>query len=163
MINQSGYLLIDGARALSGLSALMETGAKHVCLYKGKAAASLGQVAPYLFEYEPESELAEKYLALGWGNAWGVPLTSGADFMEVYHHFRKFLLVQTEDYKQLYFRFYDPRVLREFLPTCTMSQLKEFFGPVEKFVCESEERGSTGTIEFSIVENTLFKNIIQDN
>src|SRR5436305_10083170 len=54
-------------------------------------------------------------------------------------HFRKFLLVKTEDGKELYFRFYDPRVLRIFLPTCDVAQLKEFFGPVEKFICEDED------------------------
>ena len=39
----------------------------------------------------------------------------------------------------MYFRFYDPRVLRIFLPTCDAAQLKEFFGPVAHFICEDED------------------------
>ena len=54
-------------------------------------------------------------------------------------HFRKFLLVTTEPDKEFFFRFYDPRVLRIFLPTCDVKQLREFFGPVEKFICEDED------------------------
>jgi hypothetical protein len=48
-------------------------------------------------------------------------------------------MVQTEDKEELYFRFYDPRVLRIFLPTCDEDQLNEFFGPVDYFVCEDED------------------------
>ncbi len=39
----------------------------------------------------------------------------------------------------MYFRFYDPRVLRIFLPTCDRSQILEFFGPVKIFICEDED------------------------
>jgi hypothetical protein len=62
-----------------------------------------------------------------------------SEFDEVYNHFRKFLIVETEDLEKLYFRFYDPRVLRIFLPTCSSSQLDEFFGPVDRFICEDED------------------------
>ena len=48
-------------------------------------------------------------------------------------------MVLTEDGKTLYFRFYDPRVLRMFLPTCAPEQLAEFFGPVESFYVEDED------------------------
>ena len=57
----------------------------------------------------------------------------------MYKHFRKFLIVQAEDGMELYFRFYDPRVLRIFLPTCTRNQLIEFFGPVQKHIMEDED------------------------
>jgi hypothetical protein len=37
------------------------------------------------------------------------------------------------------FRFYDPRVLRVYLPTCWPGELTRMFGPVESFVMESAE------------------------
>ena len=49
--------------------------------------------------------------------------------------------VKTEDLQLLYFRFYDPRVLRIFLPTCDRKQIVEFFGPVQAFICEQDEEG----------------------
>lgn len=161
---QPNYLLIDAARALSGLQVLMDTNSKFECLYKGKMASSLGQVAPYLFECDANGTLFEKFVEYGWGNAWGIPLISNADFIELHHHFRRFLMVQTEDYKQLYFRFYDPRVLRDFLPTCSDAQLKSFFGPVEQFICEEEDplynfiyRLEEGKLK---TEKVLFENLI---
>ena len=40
------------------------------------------------------------------------------------------------------FRFYDPRVLRVYLPTCTGDEAEEFFGPVPEILAESEDGGS---------------------
>ena len=57
------------------------------------------------------------------------------------YHYRKFLKLKTEDLQLLYFRFYDPRVLRIFLPTCDRKQIVEFFGPVQAFICEQDEEG----------------------
>ena len=48
-------------------------------------------------------------------------------------------LVQTEDGKQLYFRFYDPRVLRLYLPTCTPEEVRRSFGPVGCYLLEDED------------------------
>src|SRR5919206_403386 len=47
-------------------------------------------------------------------------------------------LLYRRDGTPLYFRYYDPRVLNVFLPTCSGAQLKEMFGPVDAFVAESE-------------------------
>ncbi|MCK7510897.1 MAG: DUF4123 domain-containing protein [Desulfobacterales bacterium] len=54
-------------------------------------------------------------------------------------HFRRFLMVHDSDGKPLYFRYYDPRVLRVYLPTCTSQELKTVFGPVESFLVEDED------------------------
>jgi hypothetical protein len=48
--------------------------------------------------------------------------------------------VKTEQGKMLYFRFYDPRVLRIFLPTCDAMQLRELFGDaIDSFILEDED------------------------
>ena len=39
------------------------------------------------------------------------------------------------------FRYYDPRVLRAFLPTCTRDELRTVFGGIECFWIEGEEPG----------------------
>lgn len=54
-------------------------------------------------------------------------------------HFRRLLHVRSEDGEKLYFRYYDPRVLRLYLPSCTSVELKEVFGPVGRFVLEGPE------------------------
>jgi hypothetical protein len=39
----------------------------------------------------------------------------------------------------LVFRFYDPRVLSIFLPTCLPEQITEMFGPVTRFFAEAHD------------------------
>ena len=41
--------------------------------------------------------------------------------------------------KKLYFRYYDPRVLREYLPTCNEEELAAFFGPVVSYMMEDKD------------------------
>jgi hypothetical protein len=53
-------------------------------------------------------------------------------------HFRRFLTVHDSDGKPLLFRYYDPRVLRVYLPTCTAEELQTIFGPVLCFLQEGE-------------------------
>jgi len=38
--------------------------------------------------------------------------------------------------KRLLFRFYDPRVLLPFAETCDAAQLREIFGPVQRYLIE---------------------------
>jgi hypothetical protein len=47
-------------------------------------------------------------------------------------------MVRTDAGERLLFRFYDPRVLGEFLPTCEAAQLREMFGPVQRFMLERD-------------------------
>lgn len=133
------YLLFDAARAKSGLIVAMDLSPNFQSLYRGTAEEELAHVAPYLFSIQNETPLANWYFKEGAYQSWGTLLYTPAPFEEVYRHFRKFLMVQTEDKKPLYFRFYDPRVLRIFLPTCDKAQIIEFFGPVKIFICENED------------------------
>jgi len=69
-----------------------------------------------------------------------VYLTCDRPFAEVRKHLRRFLTVELEgSSKPVLFRFYDPRVLRVFLPTCTPKEVLEFFGPIKRYVLEGEE------------------------
>ena len=53
-----------------------------------------------------------------------------ATLEELRRHFRKFLKVEDPKGKSLIFRYYDPRVLRVYLPTCNAMELQTVFGPV---------------------------------
>ena len=63
---------------------------------------------------------------------------SRAGFGGLRKHFRKFLFVSDERGESVYFRFYDPSVLRTFLPVCDSSETQSFFGPIDCFLTESE-------------------------
>jgi len=66
---------------------------------------------------------------------------------------REFLRVRDESGKRLIFRYYDPRVLRVYLPTCWPAELDTFFGPISAFITEGEDPGEI--LEFRNQHGTL--------
>ncbi|MBX2924956.1 MAG: DUF4123 domain-containing protein [Chitinophagaceae bacterium] len=153
MSQLSTYLLLDAARMGESMYKAKELNSRFDCLYRGRSEETLEAVAPYLFSFDGNTSFSNWLYEEGWGNAWGVVVSSKAGFEECWKHFRKFLLVKTEDGQELYFRFYDPRVLSIFLPTCDEQQVKELFGCVEKFIVESEDKAIA--IEFTHTNGLL--------
>ncbi len=109
------------------------------CLYAGDIKPDLAETAPYLVRLEQESEFTEWVLSEGWGKHWGVFAVAPLDFKSFRKHLRRFLVVYDSTTKPLYFRYYDPRVLRVFLPTCKEGELNEFFGPAAFWLMEDED------------------------
>ncbi len=134
----TNYILLDAARMGNTIEDAKQLNKQFDSLYRGRSEESLAVVAPYIFSFASQSEFGKWYFEKGWGDAWGIMIQSSYPMNELHRHFRKFLIVGTEDKQELYFRFYDPRVLRIFLPTCNTEQLKEFFGPIDYFVMESD-------------------------
>ncbi|MBA3805009.1 MAG: DUF4123 domain-containing protein [Acidobacteria bacterium] len=120
------------------LPKLHEQRPEYECLYRGELAPDLAEVAPYLVQLEPSSDFTNWILEHGWGKHWGIFATSTVDLRAMRRHFRTFLIVHDEEGKPLYFRFYDPRVLRVYLPTCNADELKSFFGPVITYTLEDK-------------------------
>ena len=150
------HLLLDAARMEDAMDQARALNPLHVSLYRNKEGNEeiLPSVAPFLFTYPYNDEFSDLILTEGWGNSWGLWLESEAEFEELYKHFRRFLTVRTEEGQDLYFRFYDPRVLRIFLPTCDIDQLRAFFGPVTQFIMEDEDHAHC--IIFSLWNDELF-------
>ncbi len=134
------FAVLDSARDDTVLELLENSGAKYASLYEGPQAQELAVAAPYLLELPEGSELLEMLVHEGWGRSWGIFLRSKLSFLEVRRHLRKHLLVRVEEVKKpVYFRFYDPRVLRLFLPSCAPDQAEEFYGPIQAFYAEGED------------------------
>lgn len=116
-----------------------ELNPEHTCLYEGDSERFLSAVAPWLFNLEHGSAFAQWVAENGSTQSWGVLLRCAEDSVQLYKHLRNFLIVESEDGHEMYFRYYDPRVLRVFLPTCEREQLHAFFGPIEAFVAEDAQ------------------------
>lgn len=132
------YAVLDAARDIRILALLLHHKEECQSLYEGEQGAKLAQVAPYLVRLQKESKLLEALVKEGWGKSWGIYLTSPSDLQEVRRHFRHFLEVKLPSGEQVYFRFYDPRVMRVFLPTCTPEDVTQFFGPIQNYLVEDE-------------------------
>jgi hypothetical protein len=137
----SVFALVDGASVEGLLDRLYEDRPEYFCLWRGELAPDMAEVAPYLVELGPESAFTQWVLEKGWGNHWGIFAVSHDYLRALRQHFRRFTMVYDPDGKPLYFRFYDPRVLRVFLPTCTAEEIEEFFGPVLFYALEDEDDG----------------------
>lgn len=132
------YAVLDGASIPGLQTKLYEMRPEHVCLYRGELSPDIAEVAPYLIRMVAGTNFSDWVLSEGWGNNWGIFAQSRYSLAEVRKHLRSFLTVHTEEGKPMLFRFYDPRVLRSFLPTCTYQELQNFFGVVLNFALEDE-------------------------
>jgi hypothetical protein len=130
------WAVLDCARDPKIYLALLESKLEFRCLYSGKLPRALEMNAPHLVELSPTNRLIHRWLDEGWGEAWGVLLRID-DPANLRHHLRKFLKVRDERGRTLLFRYYDPRVLRAYLPTCTDGELREVFGPIKAWLAES--------------------------
>lgn len=134
------YAVLDAARDPKIHDLLLTSGAEYCSLYQGKLAAALEHVAPYLVYLPPRSPLLQQIVAQGWSKAWGIFLTCNQPLDAVRHQLRRSLMVTLEENQEnVYFRFYDPRVLRIFLPITDPKQLAEFGGPISSFLMEDEK------------------------
>jgi hypothetical protein len=154
------YALLDAARdpaihhGLQGFAATEEI----ACLYQGAAAEDLGHVAPWLVRLGPRTDVFDWIWDKGWGDSWGVFIWSTATVDDLRAHFRKLTRVRTEDGKVLLFRFYDPRVLSTFLPTCAPTQVEEMFGPVMRFFVEAD--GGAAIAEYTRAAGALRRRLL---
>lgn len=143
------FALLDAARDPSIYDRIRYSGLEHECLFTGRLSSELLAAAPYLLRVVPGSSALERLIEQGWGRSWGLFLAAASGMGELRRHLRRLLQVQTENHRRLFFRYYDPRVLRVFLPTCDGSQLAQIFGPIQRF--DMEAAGSSQLLRFRLV------------
>ena len=143
------WAILDAARVERIYRAVDRSSQESCCLFAGNISPQLRAVAPYLVRFDKDDELTNFALDKGWGNAWGIFFSSQASMETLRKHFRRFLRVTDEFSRKLLFRYYDPRVLAIYLPTCTNEELTEIFGPVERFVVEADEGSRAVEYRFS--------------
>ena len=152
-------LLLDGARDRSIQSLIRRSKLDHRCLFLGDLHPVLARAAPYLVQLGRRSPASRRLIEQVWGRNWGVFVRSPAILQDLRRHFRRFLQVRNEAGKRLLFRFYDPRVLAAYLPTCNRNELSYVFGPVDRFALEGES-GST-LCELSLEQGELEQQSLQ--
>jgi hypothetical protein len=141
LAQQPGNLcaVIDAARSPIIYPLLQQCGEPHVPLFTLEGLPEdLKAFAPYLAQLAPGSVLLQQLVLQGWGDHWCVYLSTPLAFEDVRVHLKKFLMVKLDD-REVFFRFYDPRVLRVYLPAITPHEAERFFGGVRAFFCTDAE------------------------
>jgi len=133
------HWLVDGARDPEISRLVRFGGLEYTCLYSGRLDPRLAAAAPYLVHLAAGSVTTNRLLRRGWGKAWGIFTVAPAHVSLVQQrlHLKKLLRVRAEDGAVLAFRFYDPRVLNVYLPTCTTEESMAVFGPLDAVLAES--------------------------
>jgi len=131
------FAVLDGAAIPDLLNQLNRFQADYICLYRGELEANMAAVAPYLVALTPDAEVTAWLLSLI-GNNPGVFARTKVPMREMRQHLRKFLMVYDTESKPTYFRYYDPRVLRTYLPNCSAEETRILFGPVTHYFAENE-------------------------
>ena len=147
------YCVLDGASVPNLPMRLFETNARNFCLFKGELAPDMLYMAPYLVQLRPDDKMTEWIMSEGIGRHWGIFIHSRHRIAEMRRHFGSLVNAYDERGNSMTFRFYDPRVLRRFLPTCTPAELETFFGKVDTFFAEAED--GENLLSFTVKDNAL--------
>lgn len=131
------YAVIDTARDREAFSLLEEADCEYVRVYPPGFSLAMDHRGPHLIPVRPDSRFFNRLIDAGWGNSWGIFLSGPGDVAAVRRHLRRLLFVQLHGGERALFRFYDPRVLRTFLPSCSEDALRQFFGPISTIYLES--------------------------
>lgn len=109
-------------------------------LITGVAAKRYSRHMPYLVPLTPQSTETLRLIERGWNKGWYILFTSSSTIEALLSFFVDLTTIKDQNSgQQLLFRFYDPRVLRDFLTTCDTGQLTEIFSHIESFFCDSAD------------------------
>ena len=130
------------------------------CLFKGDAAETMKEAAPYLIDmtlpdggWEDNDRVPafhQDFFAKHWGKNTGIFIRTMASMDEIWAHFRKFTKVQVEDVNGWqFFRFWDPRVAGKYFAgvkgwydrACRWFAPDSVAGPLQVFV--EQKQGAT--------------------
>lgn len=143
--------VFDGARDSPRLyQRLVGSGLPMACLIGGIVPSPLAEAAPWCVQLHPGDpagrELVERY----WGEAAGIFVSAPADghVTAVCRKLKRGLRVELPGGKRAMLRFYDPRVLRMFLPICDEEQWRTLVCLHGSVWCESENGESL--LEYSL-------------
>jgi hypothetical protein len=156
---QNVFALLDGASIPDLLMALYDHKPEHICLYRGELEPDIEEVAPYLVQLNIDAEFTDWIIEKGWGNHWGIFATARSDLKTMRRHFRGFLRVYDAEARPLLFRYYDPRVLRDYLPMCNERELETIFGPVVNYFAEDKDKQTL--LKFGMKDGKLQQEKIQ--
>jgi len=138
--NHHAYAIVDGAASPGLLSTFNQHPAEYRCLFLGELDPALAAAAPYLIKLKQYSHITEWLItSKGLNQHIFAVVPDNIEFNTLHTHFRGFLRIRSARNKMLYFRYYDPRVMQDFLPNCCPEQAQTLFGPIKEYLVEDAQ------------------------
>lgn len=116
-----------------------ELGDRAQSLFQGPTQHRLAGIAPYLVQIDlPLLEWIRNYLA---DRPWGYFLlpNNNQQPSSIRKHFRRFLMVDSPEGQEIYFRFYDPRVIVGFLKSCSIEERQLWMIPLREILVPASD------------------------
>lgn len=135
------YAVVDVAKAVDDVelrTIINQPSIQKMPLFSYELALGEFDVSPCLIRLDHHQEIKKQLIIRGWGKKWSMFLTSDADTETLLTHLKIILHPLTGNGRPLIFRFYDPVILSDYLPLLTPVETAGFFGPVKRFIVESE-------------------------
>ncbi len=139
MSQNKRYYIIDAASESIEIDDLIQAYGPSVCILKSNYDGQFVDVGPHLFG--STEKLDELMLNEKWGKGSYTLVSFTKDKQNLIQILKNNSEIVTEQDEVMFFRYYDPRILRIFLPIFDKQQLKEFFGTISEFMCEDEDPG----------------------
>ncbi len=133
------YALVDAARSDQVLPRLASGQCNYQSLFVGTDKEPLFRAGPFLIAPCEDRGLFKWLTTEAWGESMALFFTSQAPYDQLLRHLQSLLKAITEEDDELFFRYYDPRVLRNYLPYCDTASGWRFMGPIARLMVEAEE------------------------
>ena len=145
------YAVLDGARDQRIVPMISNSQLPHDCLYYPPLSNALYAAAPHIVELKPQAEFTRQLIEEGWGKSWGIfMITEGfVNLATVRHQCRKLNVVLGPKGERLLFRYYDPRIMRKYLPRCNHDEVNRVFGLVKEIIVEGKQNGVLHSFQHS--------------
>jgi len=93
-------------------------------------------------------------------NSVGIVLMTRVGRHRLFEHLADIMNAKDERGTRYIFRYWDPRVLRAYLPTCRTEESRQFFGPIREILAPARTEGNVLTYSrapegFDVVEEPL--------
>lgn len=131
--NASRYLLLDGAKIENLPNRLysLDDSPTLEWLYHATPYQALSDVGPALVALRANSPLEQAFTE-HWQHDAGLTIESDAPLQQLAEHLRSLIHVRVPGNASLLFRYYDPRVMRHWLPTLGSAEKDRMMGPVSR-------------------------------
>ncbi len=136
--NSRLYAILDMARRGGIKRFAQEFRPRPRCLLAGHVSPGVARVTPHLVQLRPGDGSLKRLIQRGWGQDWGIVLSSSLDTEELLDHLARQLIIEHKG-ERLFFRYYDPRVLRKELSGDGPGRLRALLGGVHHLAVESED------------------------
>lgn len=133
------YAMVDATREPFLVRPMLEAMSKDVaCLFKGLATEAFGDRTAWVAKINEGEWILDWLIEDGWGVRLASYIASPLPLEPLMTHLRRFTKVEGPDGRQHFFRFYDPRVMRQYLPVFDDRQHARWFAGIAACLIEDD-------------------------